>query len=247
MAPALDRLCREATEAVHAGHNILILSDRAVFGRAGADPGFARDLGGAPSPDPPGSAHLDRHRRRDRRGARGAPFLRARRLWRGGDQPLSRLCHPRADPRRERAAAQRRARCRRTTSRRSARGSSKSSPRWGSRPTSPIAARRSSTPSGWRAISSRNTSPARRRRSRASGCERSPRRRCSGTGTPMATTRSTTTCSIVGGDYAFRLRGEDHAWTPQSVAKLQHAVRGNSLGRLPGLCRRRSTTRASGC
>src|SRR5215471_12928568 len=33
----------------------------------------------------------------------------------------------------------------------------------------------------------------------------------------------------VGGDYAFRLRGEDHAWTPQSVAKLQHAVRGNSF------------------
>jgi glutamate synthase (NADPH/NADH) large chain len=32
----------------------------------------------------------------------------------------------------------------------------------------------------------------------------------------------------VGGDYAFRLRGEDHAWTPQSVASLQHAVRGNS-------------------
>jgi glutamate synthase (NADPH/NADH) large chain len=32
----------------------------------------------------------------------------------------------------------------------------------------------------------------------------------------------------VGGDYAFRLRGEDHAWTPESVAKLQHAVRGNS-------------------
>ncbi len=32
-----------------------------------------------------------------------------------------------------------------------------------------------------------------------------------------------------GGDYAFRLRGEDHAWTPESVAKLQHAARGNSL------------------
>ncbi|TWT02018.1 glutamate synthase large subunit [Reyranella sp. CPCC 100927] len=31
----------------------------------------------------------------------------------------------------------------------------------------------------------------------------------------------------VGGDYAFRLRGEDHAWSPESVAKLQHAVRGN--------------------
>ncbi len=32
-----------------------------------------------------------------------------------------------------------------------------------------------------------------------------------------------------GGDYAFRLRGEDHAWTPDTVAKLQHAVRGDSL------------------
>ncbi|HZZ37247.1 MAG TPA: glutamate synthase-related protein, partial [Caulobacteraceae bacterium] len=31
----------------------------------------------------------------------------------------------------------------------------------------------------------------------------------------------------VGGTYAFRLRGEDHAWTPQSVGRLQHAVRGN--------------------
>ncbi|HWA21156.1 MAG TPA: glutamate synthase large subunit [Caulobacterales bacterium] len=30
----------------------------------------------------------------------------------------------------------------------------------------------------------------------------------------------------VGGDYALRLRGEDHAWTATSVAKLQHAVRG---------------------
>ena len=34
----------------------------------------------------------------------------------------------------------------------------------------------------------------------------------------------------VGGQYAFRLRGEEHAWTPHSVSKLQHAVR----GALPG-------------
>ncbi len=32
----------------------------------------------------------------------------------------------------------------------------------------------------------------------------------------------------LGGDYAFRLRGEAHAWTPHNVAKLQHAVRGNA-------------------
>ncbi|WP_416898775.1 MAG: glutamate synthase large subunit [Minwuia sp.] len=31
-----------------------------------------------------------------------------------------------------------------------------------------------------------------------------------------------------GGDYAFRLRGEAHAWTPDTVASLQHAVRGKA-------------------
>ena len=31
----------------------------------------------------------------------------------------------------------------------------------------------------------------------------------------------------VGGDYAFRLRGEAHAWTPETISRLQHAVRGN--------------------
>ncbi len=33
----------------------------------------------------------------------------------------------------------------------------------------------------------------------------------------------------VGGIYQYRLRGEDHAWTPESVANLQHAVRGNNF------------------
>ena len=32
----------------------------------------------------------------------------------------------------------------------------------------------------------------------------------------------------VGGEYQYRVRGEDHIWTAQSVANLQHAVRGNS-------------------
>ena len=32
----------------------------------------------------------------------------------------------------------------------------------------------------------------------------------------------------VGGDYQFRLRGEAHAWSPDSIGKLQHAVRGGS-------------------
>ncbi|QZD91441.1 glutamate synthase large subunit [Qipengyuania xiapuensis] len=33
----------------------------------------------------------------------------------------------------------------------------------------------------------------------------------------------------VGGIYQYRIRGEDHAWTPQNIANLQHAVRGNDI------------------
>src|SRR6201986_1537747 len=35
----------------------------------------------------------------------------------------------------------------------------------------------------------------------------------------------------VGGEYAYRTRGEDHAWTAESVSLLQHAARGNSRER----------------
>ncbi|SAI66354.1 glutamate synthase [NADPH] large chain [Bordetella ansorpii] len=31
-----------------------------------------------------------------------------------------------------------------------------------------------------------------------------------------------------GGEYAFRIRGEEHMWTPDSIAKLQHASRANN-------------------
>ncbi len=32
-----------------------------------------------------------------------------------------------------------------------------------------------------------------------------------------------------GGEYAWRVRGEEHMWTPDAIAKLQHATRANSL------------------
>jgi len=32
-----------------------------------------------------------------------------------------------------------------------------------------------------------------------------------------------------GGEYAYRIRGEDHMWTPDSIAKLQHATRSGSF------------------
>jgi glutamate synthase (NADPH/NADH) large chain len=35
----------------------------------------------------------------------------------------------------------------------------------------------------------------------------------------------------VGGEYVYRIRGEEHAWTPDAVATLQHAVRGNAEDR----------------
>uniref|UniRef100_UPI0039BD1A86 glutamate synthase large subunit n=1 Tax=Labrys okinawensis TaxID=346911 RepID=UPI0039BD1A86 len=35
----------------------------------------------------------------------------------------------------------------------------------------------------------------------------------------------------VGGEYGYRIRGEDHVWTPDSVATLQHAVRTNAQDR----------------
>src|SRR4029077_12498360 len=41
----------------------------------------------------------------------------------------------------------------------------------------------------------------------------------------------------VGGEYALRLRGEDHVWTSTTVAGLQHAVRGNSLDQYQAFAR----------
>jgi glutamate synthase (NADPH/NADH) large chain len=33
----------------------------------------------------------------------------------------------------------------------------------------------------------------------------------------------------VGGEYAFRVRGEEHMWTPDAIAKLQHSTRSNQF------------------
>jgi len=42
----------------------------------------------------------------------------------------------------------------------------------------------------------------------------------------------------VGGDYLFRIRGEDHAWTFETVRDLQHAARGNALDKYREFSRR---------
>ena len=77
------------------------------------------------------------------------------------------------------------------------------------------------------AISSRSTSPARTRRrgrrpgTRSRGDVRMRHADAFGT-IPLSWP-----ALDVGGDYAFRFRGEKHTWTPDTVADLQHAVRGN--------------------
>ena len=50
----------------------------------------------------------------------------------------------------------------------------------------------------------------------------------------------------VGGEYLFRVRGEAHAWSPETVATLQHAVRGNSRDKYRALPRC-STSSPSAC
>src|SRR4029434_11096884 len=110
---ALDRLCVRAEAAVREGINIIILSDR----RAGPEnvpmpsllhcaadthtlththarvpaPVRARVRGGASSPHPPGPAPFGRACGRVGRAARSASLLLSGRVWRGGDQSLSRL------------------------------------------------------------------------------------------------------------------------------------------------------------
>ncbi len=153
MEAALDSICAagRARGARRLQHHHPVGSRR--LGRARADPVAARDLRDPPSPDPQGPAHLRRPRRRIGRAARSASVLRACRLWRRSHQSLSRLRdagghapHARREgsPPRKRPSA---------TSRRSTRASSRSCPRWASRPTSPIAAPRFSMPSACRAIS----------------------------------------------------------------------------------------------
>ena len=49
----------------------------------------------------------------------------------------------------------------------------------------------------------------------------------------------------VGGEYAYRIRGEAHMWRPSVVADLQHAVRGSSAREIPRPSPSRSTSRPS--
>ena len=77
--------------------------------------------------------------------------------------------------------------------------------------------------------SSTATSPAPRRASAASASTCSPRRRSTAT---RARTRARIEDLLpVGGVYAWRRDGEHHMWNPETIALLQHAVRGRQRRR----------------
>ena len=123
MARAVDRICSEATDAVLDGYNILILSDRAVSADAHPDAGAAGDGGGASPPDPPRPAH--QHRAwwwRPARRARCIISACSRATARRRSIPTSRSRRWSRSACRT-SCARSPTRCRRTTSRRSARAS----------------------------------------------------------------------------------------------------------------------------
>ena len=216
-------------------YNIIILSDRAAGPDRDSDPVAARDVGRASPPDQAGPAHVRRPRRRDRRSPRGAPVLHARGLRRGSDQSLSRLRDARERCCPSSARISRPKTSRRSTSRPSARRCSRSWPRWASRPTSPIAARRSSTRWACARRSCASTSPARTRRSKASACARSRARRSTATRRPSATfpcstTRSTSAASTPTACAAKRTSGartsSPTCSTPCAATEIKDAMSG---------------------
>ncbi len=68
----------------------------------------------------------------------------------------------------------------------------------------------------------------RRATSRASVSSRSPRRRTGLHRLAFGDNPLLAHALDAGGEYQYRIRGEEHAWTPDSIAKLQHAARAGS-------------------
>ena len=228
MDAALRRLCARAESGgarplQH--HHPLRPHGRA---RPHPDPCPARHRGGAPSPDPQGAAHLGRPRRRDRRSARGPPLRLPRRLRRRGDQPLSRASRrwrrwPRTCPTR---------RARTNWSKRyikavdkgllkvmSKMGISTYQSYCGAQIFDAVGLSRAFVDEFFSGTATRIEGAG-----LAEIAEETARRHADAFGeSPVL--RS---ALEVGGEYAYRLRGEAHCWTPQTVSLLQHAVRGNA-------------------
>ncbi len=195
--------------------------------RPHSDSGAARLRGGASSSHPQRLAHLGRAGGGDRRAARGASFRLPGRLRRGSDQPLSRLRD--ADRHEGRSAAE----ARREGSHQALHQVDRQRPAQGDVQDGHLDLsvllrradfrRRRPAPGLRRQIFHRHPYPH-RGRGLAEIAEEAVRRHRDAFGdSPIYASMLD-----VGGDYAVRMRGEDHVWTAETVARLQHAVRGNS-------------------
>ncbi len=188
MTGRLADVCDEAHDAVTAGVNVLILSDRRTGPGRAPIPSLLAVVGRPPPPRPARQPAERGPRPGVRRAARGAPLRHADRLRRQRGQPLPAVRHRRRARRRGANPRDRRRRRREAEHRQGARqGPAEDDLQDGDLDrSSPTAARRSSRRSAWSACSSTGTSPAPPHGSAASVPTCSPRRRWGATPAPGA-------------------------------------------------------------
>ncbi|MGY4301579.1 glutamate synthase (NADPH/NADH) large chain [Bradyrhizobium sp. i1.4.4] len=205
--------------------------------RPGADPGTAGLRRRASSSDPRRTAHLGRPRRRIRRAARSASLRLPGRLRRRSDQSLSGVRNHHRDEGPP-ARLARRLRDRQALHQVDRQGPAQGDVQDGHLDL-PILLRRAD-------LRRRRPQGGLRRlkffagtHTRVEGvglaeiAEEAVRRHADAFGEAQVYK----TALDVGGEYAYRSRGEDHAWTAESVGLLQHAARGNSLERYRAFAR----------
>ena len=194
------------------------------------DPCPARDGGGPPPPDSQGVAHLGRPRGRDGRSARGASLLLPRRLRRRGDQPLHGFRdadrHEGGDAGEAFRQGDREA-LHQVDRQRHSQGHVQDGHL--DLPAS-LVARKIFDAVGLKTrfrrleVSSLGTATRIEGVGLAQIAEETAQRHRDAFGDVPVLRHALD----VGGEYLFRIRGEAHAWSPETVATLQHAVRGNS-------------------
>ncbi len=219
----LASLCAQAVDAVKAGYNILIVTDRALDRGTCRDPGAAGHQRRASAPDRRRAAHLNGSRRGNRVCARGAPLRAAGRLWSRGRAPV-----PRARDARKAARGGVR------QGRQELHQGGRQGPEQGHvedgyldlhvvlrRPD--LRGRRDCA-----RTSSTSTSAAPPATSVASGLfevmEEAVRTHQAAFSDDPVLARMLD----AGGEYQWRVRGEEHMWTPDAIAKLQHSTRANN-------------------
>ena len=237
MEAALASLAAHAEDAIRQGYNILILSDRSVSRRHAADPGAARHRRRAPAP---GAARACAPAPglvvETGIGARSAPLRAARGLRRRGDPSVPRARNARRAARESCPEVDAEGIARSASSRRSARACYKVMSKMGISTYQSYCGAQIFEAVGLQQGVRRQVLHRHREQRRGHRPVRSRRggaARC--TSSRSATIRCSRDALDAGGEYEYRVRGEEHMWTPDSIAKLQHATRANSYVDVQGI------------